>query len=41
MSEEQKIGDFLTAIDRKIDLLTQEPTNAKTFKKGLLQQMFV
>jgi type I restriction enzyme S subunit len=41
-SDEQcKIADFLSAIDTKIDLATQEIDSAQTFKKGLLQQMFV
>ncbi len=40
-TEQQKIADFLTAFDRKIDLVTQKLTQAQTFKKGLLQQMFV
>lgn len=39
--EQQKIGDFLSAIDTKIDLVAQELEHAKAFKKGLLQQMFV
>ena len=39
--EQQKIADFLSAVDTKIDLVTQELEQAKTFKKGLLQQMFV
>lgn len=39
--EQQKIANFLTAIDQKIDQawLTLEQT--KAFKKGLLQKMFV
>jgi type I restriction enzyme S subunit len=39
--EQDKIADFLSAIDRKIDLVSKELNQAKTFKKGLLQQMFV
>jgi len=39
--EQQKIADFLSSIDRKIDLVTSELNHAKTFKKGLLQQMFI
>lgn len=39
--EQQKIADFLSAIDKKIDLVAQELQQAKIFKKGLLQQMFV
>lgn len=39
--EQQKIADFLTAIDDKIALVTTQLDKAKTFKKGLLQQMFL
>lgn len=39
--EQRKIADFLSAIDTKIDLVAQELEQAKAFKKGLLQQMFV
>jgi type I restriction enzyme S subunit len=39
--EQQKITDFLSSIDQKIDLIATELDHAKTFKKGLLQQMFV
>ncbi len=40
--DEQKIiADFLSAIDDKIALVSEELGKAKTFKKGLLQQMFV
>jgi len=39
--EQRKIADFLAALDRKIELVGQELEHAKTFKKGLLQQMFV
>lgn len=39
--EQRKIADFLSAIDRKIDLVAQELAHARSFKAGLLQQMFV
>jgi type I restriction enzyme S subunit len=39
--EQTEIADFLSSIDTKIDLVTKELENAKRFKKGLLQQMFV
>ena len=39
--EQRKIADFLSALDRKIDLVAQELTHARSFKAGLLQQMFV
>lgn len=39
--EQRKISSFLSSIDKKIDLISTELTHAKTFKKGLLQQMFV
>ncbi|WP_372990220.1 restriction endonuclease subunit S [Sulfitobacter sp.] len=40
-AEQRKIADFLSALDRKIDLVAQELTHARNFKAGLLQQMFV
>lgn len=39
--EQQKIADLLSSIDRKIDLIATELDHAKSFKKGLLQQMFI
>lgn len=41
LEEQQKIADFLSSIDNKIDNLTAELEDLKEFKKGLLQQMFV
>src|SRR5690606_13509222 len=41
ISEQQKIADFLTAIDDKISLVEQQISNTELWKKGLLQQMFV
>ena len=40
-NEQRKIADFLSAIDRKMELVGQELSHARTFKQGLLQQMFV
>ncbi|MCB9282409.1 MAG: restriction endonuclease subunit S, partial [Lewinellaceae bacterium] len=39
--EQQKIADFLTAIDQKITHAKKQLEHMQTFKKGLLQQMFV
>ncbi len=39
--EQLKISKFIQKIDRKIKLALEELEKAQTFKKGLLQQMFV
>ena len=39
--EQEKIASFLSSVDKKIDLAKQQIEKTQTFKKGLLQQMFV
>src|SRR5690606_21456439 len=41
LEEQTKIANFLTAIDKKIELVDKQIEKTKTYKKGLLQQMFV
>ena len=41
LEEQTKIANFLSAIDQKIEVVAQQIEQAKTWKTGLLQQIFV
>jgi len=41
LKEQTKISNFLSSVDQKIEVVVQQIEQAKQWKKGLLQQMFV
>ena len=41
LKEQAKIANFLTAIDNKIEAVAKQLEQARVWKQGLLQQMFV
>ena len=41
LPEQTKIANFLSSLDKKIELATKELNKTEEYKKGLLQQMFI
>lgn len=41
LEEQNQIADLFTNLDKKIELETKKLENLKTYKKGLLQKMFI
>lgn len=41
VEEQRKIVTFINSLDKKLELVSQQIEQTQTFKKGLLQQMFV
>ncbi|MBW4561480.1 MAG: restriction endonuclease subunit S [Mojavia pulchra JT2-VF2] len=39
--EQEKIANFITAIDRKLEILSRQIDQTEKFKKGLLQKLFI